>query len=203
MKTQYVVLIPLLMVALVVPVEGALGELDVADLISGSDRIVVGTVEGRTSIEERILVHYVKGEPYYYSTIFTYFEVRLVEELKGTADQKVVLVRTWGGPHPDGLHYTTSPTTANIELGEDVLLFLYRGRSSAEFTSDIYDLTGAKFGKFRILGARGEEVLQSDGNNPRLQAEMVDGHLTLSHFRQTILDEVRKERGGKSREQAD
>ena len=35
MKTQYIALILLLMVALVVPVEGAMGGLDVADLVSG------------------------------------------------------------------------------------------------------------------------------------------------------------------------
>ena len=200
MKRHCFALVLFSMVALVRPVEGALGGLGVADLVSGSDRIIVGSVESRTSVNERIRVHYVEGEPYYCSTMFTYYKVSLDEGLKGATAQDTVLVRIWGGPHPDGLHYTTSSMAANIELGEDVLLFLHRGRSSAEFTSDIYDLTGAKFGKFRILGPKGEEVLQPDGDNPKLQVEMSDGHLTLSHVRQTILNEVSKEQGDEIRD---
>lgn len=110
-------------------------ELAVEELVDLSSDIVVGRVVGNEVLWQGKL-------------IFTVTTVEVEEALKGAGGSPRVEVTQLGGtaPHPrTGLPMTMSASTfAPLETGQEVLLFLHRGRTGAR------GLVGAQQGRMLV-----------------------------------------------------
>lgn len=128
--------------------------------------------EAPTILRGKVLNSYTDwGKGAQLRTIFTYTELEVTENLKGSVNEKRILLRQPGG-EKDGVELSV-PGAARFTQGSDIVVTL-GGKDSSDTAYDVLNLTA---GKYDVVQENGEPVLV----NSLGAAEMYDPSHKGSH----------------------
>lgn len=139
-------------------------ELSLQGLVEKSDRIVHGRVLSGSPAKEVVTLNDAGDAAEF---IFTYVEIEPIEHLKGTDTGTNVVVRLLGGYWED--YVIVVSDAANIEEGEEVLLFLRESSREGRTAGEVaHFMPYRKFAKFRVQSRNGRQIASRPVSTHRL-----------------------------------
>ena len=161
------------------------------DMVTDSDRIVVGTVERlRTAFDEVLLTKDGKTG----TVPYTYVTLRLSDDLKTNEVPSEIEFRVLGGSG-EGFA-VVAVHAAKVDPGEKMLVFLRESERSPASGSPVYYPPFGANGKFQIIQQDSVEFAVREGpDNSGLQVDLQygvpdTGPIPLTSLRQAILSSI-------------